>query len=89
MKRLFKKEELLNLGLPYDNCIYDEIVDQTRWSTIHEIVFPYEGSFYKAHYQVGSTECQEERPWEFLKEVECLEVEPKEKTVICWVEKKG
>lgn len=84
MKRIFKKEELLNLGLPYENCIVDTIEDQSRWSTVHEIVFQYDGRFYETTYQHGSTEMQEERPWEDIDEVECWEVEPKEKKIICW-----
>lgn len=89
MKRTFKKEELLNLDLPFENVLADDIIDQGRWSTVHKIVFQYEDKFYQTTYSVGSTECQEERPWENEKEVECWEVIPKEKKVICWERKEG
>lgn len=46
-----------------DEAIYDavtdEIVDQRRWTTLHEIVFPVDGKFYRTCYEHGSTEYQE------------------------------
>lgn len=73
------------LGLPYGNAIVDNIVDTTRWSIIHEIVFEDNGKFYSATYSEGATECQDERPWEYESEVECEEVELREVVVKKWM----
>lgn len=89
-KRVFKKEELTcdtdtGRGLPWANWnaetdkqeeIYvDEITDQGRWSTHHRLVFQYGDKVYETSYSTGSTESQEEGPWEYQKEVVCYEVE--------------
>ena len=78
MKRTFDKDFLVDeLGLPYedgDNIQSDYIVDTTRWSEIHDLIFKYEDKFYQTSYSVGATECQDERPWEYDDEVECTEV---------------
>ena len=85
------KETLLELGLPYDyeNIMLDEIVDTSRWSNSHRIVFKYtDGKFYQAYYSVGATEMQDERPWQYDNEVELTEVELKEIVIKKWVIKK-
>lgn len=61
--------------------IYDNIIDISRWSQIHEIVFKYNGKFYMADYSCGATEYQDESPWEYVEEVTVTEVEPVEVTV--------
>lgn len=72
------------LGLPY-SAIKDTITGQSRWSTQHEIIFSYDSKFYKAHYQHGSTESQDEGPWEYDNgEIECTEVQLVERTVKIW-----
>jgi len=71
------------LGLPF-TAVEDKIVDNSRWSIYHEIIFEYEGKFYKTHYSVGATECQDESPWEYEDEVDCTEVVQKEVTVTAW-----
>lgn len=81
MKVKFKKSELLELDLPYCGVIEDKIIDQTRWSTIHEIVFKKDDKYYMTSYSKGSTECQCERPWEYEDEVECEEVKKVVKTI--------
>lgn len=82
----FSREYLVNeLGLPYENTIVNDIVDTTRWSVIHEIVFMNkDGKFYQTSYSEGATECQDESLWENESEVECYEVELKEVTVKKW-----
>lgn len=55
----FMLEEVLG------NTISDEVVDNSRWSINHEIVFEHEGKFYGATYSVGATESQDERPWQY------------------------
>lgn len=71
------------LDLPY-SAIEDKITGTSRWSTHHEIIFKYEDKFYRTGYSEGSTEIQEERPWEYESEVECTEVHQVEKTVKVW-----
>lgn len=86
MKVKFSRDYLKDeLGLPYENAIKDTIIDTGRWSIIHEIIFEDKGKFYSTTYSVGATECQDERPWEYEKEVECVEVELKEVKVKKWM----
>jgi hypothetical protein len=85
----FKKEFLIDeLDLPY-SAIEDKVIDNSRWSIHHEIVFEHEGKFYRTYYSVGATECQDEEPWEYDDEVDCTEVVQKEITVMAWVPAKG
>ena len=80
----FSKDYLRNeLDLPY-GAILDKIIDTTRWSIIHEIVFEDNGKFYQTTYSEGATESQDERPWEYKDEVECYEVELREVKVKKW-----
>lgn len=86
-EKVFNKEYLIKeLGLPY-NCklIEDDIIDTTRWSIVHEIVFEDKGKFYMTTYSEGATEYQDERPWEYEDEVKCTEVELKEVKVKKWI----
>lgn len=83
----FKKDFLINkLGLP-SAAIHDEIVGNSRWSIQHKIIFEYQGKFYRAYYSIGATEMQDERPWEYEDEVDCVEVELKKVEVLKWVDK--
>lgn len=65
--------------------VQDEIVETTRWSTIHGIVVKRlsDGKFFGAGYSVGATEMQDESPWE-TDDPEFLEVLAVEKTVISY-----
>lgn len=85
--KVFNKEYLTKeLGLPYDcKLIEDDIIDTTRWSIVHEIVFEDNGKFYMTTYSEGATEYQNERPWEYEDEVKCTEVELKEVKVKKWI----
>lgn len=82
----FKKEYLQDLVYDeVDGVIKDQITDTSRWSTHHEMVFKYEDRYYKTYYSVGSTEQQEESPFEYDDdEIECKEVFPIEKTIIVY-----
>lgn len=85
MKRTFESKFLREeLELPW-NAMIDEVVDNSRWSIQHEIIFEYEGKFYRTSYSVGATEQQDEGPWEYDDTVECTEVEQKEVLVKQWV----
>lgn len=80
----FSKSLLMEeLDLPY-SAKEDEVVNNTRWSILHDIIFEYEGKFYKASYSVGATEEQDEGPWEYEDEIECAEVHQIEKVVKVW-----
>lgn len=83
LHRDFLKNEL---DLPY-SAIKNDIVDTSRWSIHHEIIFEHDGKFYRTHYSVGATEYQDESPWEYDDEVECTEVELKQVMVTKWVVK--
>lgn len=84
-KKIFSKDYLKDeLDLPY-SAILDKIIDTSRWSIIHEIVFEDNGKFYSTTYSEGATEMQDERPWEYDERVECTEVELKEVKVKKWV----
>ena len=83
--KMFGKDYLkYELDLPC-NSIVDRIVDTTRWSVVHEIVFEDNGKFYQTTYSEGATEMQDERPWEYDDEVECTEVELREVKVKKWM----
>ena len=83
--KMFSKDYLkYELDLPC-NSIVDRIVDTTRWSVVHEIVFEDNGKFYQTTYSVGATEMQYETPWEYVDEVKCIEVELREVKVKKWV----
>jgi hypothetical protein len=73
------KEKMLKIlweELEGTEIIENTIEDTDRWSTIHGLVFKMDGKFYETGYSVGATEMQDESPWEYEKEVECVEVEP-------------
>ena len=72
-----------DLDLP-GNALSDQIVERTRWSLVHEIVFEHDGKYYQTTYSQGATEMQDERPWEYDVEVECTEVRKVQKLVECW-----
>lgn len=77
------RDYLFKIGLPH-NAIKNTIIDHTRWSVIHEIIFHHEGKFYSATYSKGATEQQDESPWEYEELVECTEVHLVEKTIKIW-----
>lgn len=69
--------------------IENEIIDTTRWSIVHRIVFKVEGSYYSTCYSEGATECQDESPFEYDGDmIECDEVFPTEVTRIEYLRKK-
>ena len=64
-----------------------EIEELTRWDVHYKVVFEFDAKLYMFSYSEGLTEMQDHRPFEYEDEVECIEVEPKEQTVIVYVEK--
>lgn len=85
--KVFSKDYLMDeLDLPYENTIVNRIINTTRWSIIHEIIFEDNGKFYMTTYSEGATECQDESPWEYDDdEIKCTEVELKEVKVKKWI----
>lgn len=82
--RKFSKEFLVDeLDLP-ESALEERIIDQRRWETVFEIIFEYEGKFYKTCYSAGSTEYQEHPIWEYEKEIECTEVHKVQKMIWDW-----
>ncbi len=90
----FPKEQLLDILYGHD-LVDDKIVDVTRWSIVHEVVFrvrssgPIATKFYRVRYSRGATEMQDERPWEGMNDVECEEVTQIPVTVLQWVPVNG
>jgi hypothetical protein len=78
------QEEMLRV-LSSTNVILDSICGHGRWSVQHELIFRRDGKLYRTTYSVGATESQDETPWDYLSEVECTEVRPREVTVTEYV----
>ncbi|NCE63696.1 hypothetical protein D1159_03660 [Pseudoflavonifractor sp. 524-17] len=77
------------LDLPFAS-VENHIVDQSRWSIHHEIVFrDKDGKFYQTCYSVGATECQDEGPWDDEPVVQCVQVEQQKVLVLRWVPVEG
>lgn len=87
----FPKQKLLDM-LDDAKFLEDNIVDTSRWSIHHEVVFEHEGKFYRSSYSVGATEYQDETPWENDADkdgnIECPEVQRVEKVTYAYVEVK-
>lgn len=71
------------LDLP-SSALLDTIIQNSRWSSRHKIIFKHEDKFYQTHYSEGLTEQQDESPWEYEEEVVCIEVHLVEKVVEVW-----
>ena len=85
---LFKREMLQELTDGFGDeaeIIKDEVIEHTRWSVVHELIFKKDDKFYVSHYSIGATENQDESAYEYDDaEIECTEVFPVEKTVIVY-----
>ena len=83
MKKFFTKSELLCLGLP-ESAIKNVIYDGCSVFNMHEIVFNYEGKYYKTNYK---SKKQGLMPaWLHNSTIECVEVKPVVVTTTKWVE---
>ena len=80
----FKKEDLVAMAYGDHEktkftIMSNPIVDTSRWSTIYDLVFKFEGNFYQTSYSVGATEYQDESPFDYENdEIECRQVWPHE-----------
>ena len=77
--------------LPYDGndeegveVIEDTVTGNSRWSVQHRLIVKIKDKFYETHYQVASTECQDEQPWEYDNKVVFEEVKMVAKTIDVW-----
>ncbi len=85
------RQEMNDLDLPWGGgealVLQDNVTDQTRWSTIHELVFRLpdmpDGLAYRTTYSKGSTEIQDEAPWEHGS-AECVLVRKVPKVIEAW-----
>lgn len=60
---------------PAKNIVCDRITDAGRWRINHELIFRHtDNKLYLARYSHGSTEYQDESPWENDDVVTCYEV---------------
>jgi len=57
-----------------DEIVLDKITEASRWNVHHELIFKYDGKLWRTLYSIGATEYQNEGPWEYEEEVECVEV---------------
>ncbi len=83
----FKKQDLVDMAWDDHNTdeyevISKEIVDTSRWSIHHSLVFKKDDKFYRTGYSIGATESQDESPYEYDPDmIDCDEVIPVEKTI--------
>ena len=87
----YKKEELQRMAWDDSSLltkVEDNIVDNSRWSIIHDVVFRDNktGKHYGSGYSVGATESQDESPYKYdAEEIDCQELVQKEVTMKRWV----
>ncbi len=63
--------------------ISNKIYEKSRWSDHHEWIFQVGDRYFRTYYSSGSTESQDESPWEY-DEPEVTEMEKYEKTVAAY-----
>lgn len=68
------KQTMLDILWESNQMVCDNVIGSGRWTITHEIVFSFQGKLYQTSYRTGSTEMQDERPWEYEDEVTCTEV---------------
>jgi len=64
--------------------VKDEIVSNSRWSILHDLIVKKDDEFYLVEYSVGATEQQDERPFEYDDEVVLKQVFPATKTIVVY-----
>lgn len=94
--RTFTREQLRNeMDLPGQlgdgigcTVIANEITDTGRWTVHHRLTFRLDGQAeneaWRVNYRTAATEQQDERPWEYDKEVTATLVRLVEKLVKVW-----
>lgn len=81
MTKTFDKTYLTKeLHLPHgEYVVSDTITDTGIWNIEHELIFkdPADNKYYRTSYRISATEMRLERPWEYDKTIEAVEVEKK------------
>lgn len=89
MKKVFEKKYLLDdLALPWSkHVVCDKIIDTTRWSEIHDLVFvDHDGLNWNVQYSQGLTEFQDESAFEYSEDqIECTLVELRDFIIKKWL----
>ena len=86
----FKKENLQKLV--YDDCdtltqIREEQTGSGRWTVENEMVFRFEGHYYRADYSEGATEQQDVTAFECDNDlIECDEVWPESRSIVVFTD---
>lgn len=87
--RTFSRDTMQAIGeeeIEGFEIVEDNIVDTTRWSEIHTMIFEHEGKTYRSTYSCGATEMQDEAPYEYDdEEIVCEEVELKQVMIETYV----
>jgi len=92
--KTFKVEELREMEMPCEapeggEIISDRITGKSRWCDVHTLIvrFPDQpkGDAWMMNYRTGSTESQDERPWEYDDEVTATLVREQEVMVKKWL----
>lgn len=86
------RQEMNDLDLPWGGgeakVVSDVIFDKSRWSLHHELIFRLPGMpddlAYRTTYSEGSTESQDESPWEYDDAV-CVLVRAVPVTKMAWM----
>lgn len=68
---------------PY-KIVKNELVDNTRWNLVYDLVVEKDGRFFRTSYTTGATEMQDNSPFDYTKTVEFEEVFPVEKTIVVY-----
>ena len=77
---------ILHGDAPGWTIVSNKFVDQRRWNTDYTVVVKDpEGLYWQADYSRGSTEIQDESPWEYEESVTWTQVAPRERTVVVYV----
>ena len=69
------KQDMLEILADPACVVRDRITGNGRWSIHHELIFRHAEKLYRTTYRVGSTEIQDELPWEDNDQVEAKEVQ--------------
>ncbi len=70
------KQEAIDILEGDTLVIRNNIIENNRWTLLHELIFRYQRKLYRTYYRVGSTELQDESPFEYDDTVTCVEVTP-------------
>ena len=91
-KQTLRELAWLRVGEQLDGwtVVKDKIVDHRRWTVAHEMVIKNDkDEYYSTYYEVGATESQDTRPYEYEEEeVEVYPVYPKTVEKVIYVQAK-